>query len=65
MKTLSCSGNESVSLRKGTWRITVKDDIALQFSWYFETESNIQTPLDCFVYTLLTRFIGILTFEIW
>ena len=36
MKTLSCSGNESVSLRKGTWRITVKDDIALQFSWYFE-----------------------------
>ena len=36
MKTLSCSGNESVSWCKGTWRITVNDDIPLQFSWYFE-----------------------------
>ena len=35
MKTSTCSGNESVSWHKGTWRITVKDDIALQFSWYF------------------------------
>ena len=36
MKTLSYSGNECVSWREGTWRITVKGDIALQFSWYFE-----------------------------
>ena len=36
MKTLSCSGSECVSWHKGTWRITVKDDIALQFLWYFE-----------------------------
>ena len=58
MKTLSCSGNESVSWRKGTWRITVKDDIALQFSWYFEIRkqhSNVvrllsvyaPDPFDC------------------
>ena len=26
--------------------------------------SNIQTLLDCYVFTLLTRLIGILTFEI-
>ena len=36
MKTLSWSGNEIAPWRKGTWRITVKDDTALQFSWYFE-----------------------------
>ena len=36
MKTSSCSGNKSVSLCKGTWHITVKEYIALQFSWYFE-----------------------------
>ena len=36
MKTFSYSGNESVSWRKDIFRITVKDDIALQFSWYFE-----------------------------
>ena len=26
MKTLNCSGNDSVSWRKGAWRITVKLD---------------------------------------
>ena len=36
MKTLSCSGNESALWHKDTWRITVKDDIVLKFSWYFE-----------------------------
>ena len=43
MKTLSCSRNESVLWCKVTWRITMKDDIALQFSWYFDIskQSNI------------------------
>ena len=36
MKTLNCTANKSVPLRKGTWRIIVKDDIALLFWWYFE-----------------------------
>ena len=36
MKTLSCTANKSVPWRKDTWRIIVKDDIVLQFSWYFE-----------------------------
>ena len=37
MKTLSCTAKKiNVSWCKGTWRIAVKDDIALQFSWYFE-----------------------------
>ena len=52
MKTLNCTTNESVPWRKGTWHITVKDDIALQFSWYFEIRkqySNV-VRLPC-VYT--------------
>ena len=44
----------------------VNDDIALQFSWFFlwyshELGSNIQTSLDCYVFT---RMNGILTFDI-
>ena len=36
MKTLSCTADESDAWRKGAWHITLKDDIVLQFSWYFE-----------------------------
>ena len=64
MKTLSCTANKSVLWRKSTWRITVNDNIILQFSWYFEAESNIQTSLDCYVFTLLARLIDFLTCEI-
>ena len=32
MKTLSCTTNKGFPRRKGTWRTTEKDDIALQFS---------------------------------
>ena len=65
MKTLSCSGNESVSWHKGTLCNTVNDDTALQFSWYFEIRkqhSNVVMLLR--VYTP-NPFDCILTFEIW
>ena len=65
MKTLSCSGNESVSWRKGTWRITVKDDKHYNSHGTLKSGINIQTLLDCYVFTFLPRLIGILTFEIW
>ena len=65
MKTLSYAANKSVPWRNGTWRITVKDNIALKLWWYFESGSYVQTSFDCYVFTLLTRMIDILTFEIW
>ena len=36
VKILICTANKSVPWRKCTWRISVKDGIALQLSWYFE-----------------------------
>ena len=51
MKTLSCTANKSVPWHKDTWHITIKDEIALQFSWYFETRkqhSNIVRALDVY-----------------
>ena len=65
MKALSCSGNESVSWRKGTlllqWRMT------LHCNSYDTSKSvsNIQMLLDCYMFTLLTCLIGILMSGIW
>ena len=59
IKTLSHTANKSVPWSKGTWRITVKDDIALQLSWY----SEIRKQHSNYVFTLLTRLIDIPTFD--
>ena len=40
MKTLSYNANKSVPWRKGAWLITVKDDLALLFLWYFEIKKQ-------------------------
>ena len=51
-----------IELFQDTWRSTVKDNIALQFSWYFEIRkhhSNVIRLLMC------TRLNGIQTFDIW
>ena len=57
MKTLSCFANK---VFQGIWRNTVKDDIALQFPWYFEIRKYYSNVIQVF-----TRLNSILTFDIW
>ena len=56
MKTMTEWAAGHIKVFDGTWRITVKDGIALQSHDTLKSESNVQT-LDC--------PIGILTFDIW
>ena len=46
---------------QGTWRNTVKDDIALQFSWYYEIRKQHSNVIRLLVFTRLN---GIQTFDI-
>ena len=51
-----------IKLFQDTWRNTVKDDIALHFSWYFAIgmhHSNVIRLL------MFTRLNGIQSFDIW
>ena len=57
MKTMTEWAAGHIKVFDGTWRITVKDDIALQSHDTLKSESNVQTLLDC--------PIGIVTFDIW
>ena len=47
---------------QGTWRNKVKDDIALQFSWYCENKKQHSNVIRLLVFT---RLDGILTFDIF
>ena len=45
-----------------TWHNTVKDDIALQFSWYYGIRKQHSNVIRLLVFTRLN---GIQTFDIW
>ena len=47
---------------RGTWRNTVKDDNALQFSWYYEIRKHNSNVIRFLVFTRLN---GIQMFDIW
>ena len=47
---------------QGTWRNTVKDDIAVQFLSYFEIRKYHSNVIRLLVFTRLN---GILAFDIW
>ena len=64
MKTLSCSANKSVPWRKSIWCITMKDDIALQFSWYSEIKKQHSNAVRLLRIYAPNHLIAILMFEI-
>ena len=47
---------------QGTWSNIVKDDIALQFSWYCEIKKQYSNVIRLLVFNRLN---GIQTFDIW
>ena len=47
---------------QGTWRNTVKDDTALQFSWGYGIRKQNSNVIRLLVFTRLN---GIQTFDIW
>ena len=51
-----------IKVFQGTWRNTVKDDIALQISWYYEIRKQHSNVIRLLV---STRLNGIQTFDIW
>ena len=59
MKTLNCTANKSF---QGTWRNAVKDDIALQFSWYYEIRKQHLNVIRLLVFARLN---DLQTFVIW
>ena len=51
-----------IKVFQGTWHNTVKDDIVLQFSWYYEIRKQHSNVIRLLVFTRLN---GIQTFDIW
>ena len=51
-----------IKLFHGTWRNTVKDDIAMQFWWYYEIRRQHSNVIRLLVFTRLN---DIQTFDIW